>query len=82
MLFSNLAFLPGLAFFRHGLAFFSNGVWQPCLQPASAVAGEVADTSELQAHHCMTPEQRTWLLCSVSYRLINCHCKSKPINGN
>jgi len=24
------------------------------------------DTSELQAHHCMTPEQWTWLLCSVS----------------
>jgi len=22
--------------------------------------------SELQAHHCMTPEQRSWLLCSVS----------------
>jgi len=23
-------FLPGLAFFRHGLTFFSKGVWQPC----------------------------------------------------
>jgi len=22
--------------------------------------------SELQAQHCMTPEQWTWLLCSVS----------------
>jgi len=22
--------------------------------------------SELQTHHCMTSEQRTWLLCSVS----------------
>jgi len=22
--------------------------------------------SELQAYHCMTPEQRTWLKCSVS----------------
>ena len=22
--------------------------------------------SELQAHHCLTPEQRTWLLCSAS----------------
>jgi len=21
--------------------------------------------SELQAHHCITPEQCTWLLCSV-----------------
>jgi len=46
-------------------------------QPAPA--GKGADTSELQAHHCMTPEQRTWLFCSVSvvlsYRLINCHCK-------
>jgi len=30
MLFNNLAFLPGLAFFRRGLAFFSKGVWQPC----------------------------------------------------
>jgi len=31
MLFNNLAFLPGLAFFRHGLDFFLKGVWQPCL---------------------------------------------------
>ena len=30
MLFNRLAFLPGLAFFKRGLAFFSNGVWQPC----------------------------------------------------
>jgi len=22
--------------------------------------------SELQTHHCMAPEQRTWLLCSVN----------------
>jgi len=28
------------------------------LQHASASAGEVADMSELQAHHCMAPEQR------------------------
>jgi len=25
-----------------------------------------ADMSELQAQHCLTPEQRTWLLRSVS----------------
>jgi len=30
MLFNNLAFLPGLAFFRRSLAFFSKSVWQPC----------------------------------------------------
>jgi len=29
-------------------------------------AGKGADMSELQAQHCMTPEQRTWLLGSVS----------------
>jgi len=29
-------------------------------------AGKGADISELQAQHCMTPEQRTWLLCLVS----------------
>jgi len=44
------------------------------LQPASA--GEVADMSELQAHHFMTPEQRTYLLCSLSYRQTNCSCKN------
>jgi len=44
-------------------------------QPASA--GKGADMSELQAHHCITPEQWTWLLCSVSviYRNINCRCR-------
>jgi len=35
-------------------------VWQP------ASAEKWAYMSELQAHHCMTPEQRIWLLCSVS----------------
>jgi len=35
-------------------------VWQ------SSPAGKGADMSELQAHHCMTPEQWTWLLRSVS----------------
>jgi len=40
-------------------------VWQP------APTGKGADTSELQAHHCMTPEQRTWLLCSVSVIPVN-----------
>jgi len=34
------------------------------VQPASAGGG--ANMSELRAHHCMTPEQWTWLLCSVS----------------
>jgi len=32
----------------------------------SMPAGKGADTSELQARHCMTPEQWTWLLRSVS----------------
>jgi len=31
--------------------------------PASA--GKGADMNEVQAHHCMTSEQRTLLLCSV-----------------
>jgi len=35
-------------------------VWQP------APVGKGANMSELQAHHCRTPEQWTWLLCSVS----------------
>jgi len=34
-------------------------------QPASADKG--GDMSELKVHHCMTPEQWTWLLCSVSF---------------
>ena len=29
-------------------------------------AGNVADTSELQAHHCIIPQQWTRLLCSVT----------------
>jgi len=29
-------------------------------------AGKGADMSELQAQHCMTPKQWTWLLCRVS----------------
>jgi len=29
-------------------------------------AGKGADMSELQAYHCKTPEQWTWLLRSVS----------------
>jgi len=33
-------------------------------QPAPA--GKGADMSELQAHQCMTPEQWSWLRCSVS----------------
>jgi len=34
------------------------------LQPASA--GELANMSKVQAHHFMTPEQQTYLLCGVS----------------
>jgi len=34
------------------------------LQPASA--GKRTDMSKLQAHHCMTPEDWIWLLCSAS----------------
>jgi len=34
-------------------------IWQP------APAGKGADMSELQSCHCMTPEQWTWLFCSV-----------------
>jgi len=29
-------------------------------------AGRGADMDKLQAQHCMTPEQWTWLLCRVS----------------
>ena len=36
-----------------------------------AFAGKGADTSELQAHHCMAPEQWTWLLCSVNVPPVN-----------
>jgi len=44
----------------------SNGwtIRSEALQPESAC--EVANMSKLQAHHFMTPEQRTYLLCSVS----------------
>jgi len=34
-------------------------------------AGKAACMSELQAQHCMTPEQRTLLLCRVSVVLAN-----------
>jgi len=34
-------------------------------------AGKGADMSELHAQHCMTPEQWTWLLRSVSVALAN-----------
>jgi len=40
-------------------------VWQP------TSAGKGADMSELQAHHCMTPEQWAWLSCSVSVKKVN-----------
>ena len=43
----------------------------PSLQPAPAV-----NMSKLQAHHFMTLEQRTYLLCNVSYREIKCYCKN------
>jgi len=44
------------------------------LQPASV--GEIVNMSKLQAHHFMTPEQQTYLLCNVSCRQINCYCKN------
>ena len=35
-------------------------------------AGEEVDMSEiLQAHHCITPEQWSWFLSSVSAMLVN-----------
>jgi len=35
-------------------------------------AGEGVDMSEvLQTHHCITPEQRSWLLCNVSAIPVN-----------
>jgi len=37
---------------------------QQVSHPASA--GKGADMSELQCHHCMTPEEWTWLLCNAS----------------
>ena len=47
-------------------------------QPAPTGKGE--GTSELQSHHCMAPEQWTWLLSSVIvsviYRQTNCHCNN------
>jgi len=33
--------------------------------------------SELQAHHCMTTKQWTWLLRSVAYRQIYGYCKNQ-----
>ena len=34
-------------------------------------AGEGVEMSELQAHHCITPEQWSLLLCSVSAIPVN-----------
>jgi len=34
-------------------------------------AGEGVEMSELQAHHCITPEQWSWLLYSVSATPVN-----------
>jgi len=61
---------------RYCYAVKSNGrtIRSQALQPASAC--EVANMSKLQAHHFMTPEQRTYLLYSVSYMQINCYCKN------
>ena len=42
----------------------SRKIYQQVSQPASA--GNGAGLNELQAHHCITPEQRIWLLWSVS----------------
>jgi len=38
--------------------------WAPLAKPMPA--GKGVDMSELQAQHCMAPEQWTWLLRSVS----------------
>jgi len=36
------------------------------------------DMRELQAHHCMTLQLWTWLLCNVSFiQAKNCHCKNQ-----
>jgi len=35
------------------------------------LADKGADMSELRSHHCMTPEQRTWVLRSVSVVPVN-----------
>jgi len=34
-------------------------------------AGQEVDMSELKVHHCITPEQWSWLLCSVSAIPVN-----------
>jgi len=45
-------------------------------QPTSA--GKGGDTNELQAHHCITLQLWTWLLCGVSFiPAKNCHCKNQ-----
>jgi len=34
-------------------------------------AGEGVEMSKLQAHQCITPEQRRWRLCSVNATPVN-----------
>jgi len=44
----------------------------------STSTGKGGDTSELQAHHCITLQLWTWLLCSVSFiQAKHCHCKNQ-----
>ena len=52
------------AVFCHAIKTNSRTIRSRLSQPASA--GKRADMCEQQAHHCMAPEQWTWLLCSVS----------------
>jgi len=40
-------------------------------------ADEGVDRSELQVHHCITPEQRSWLMYSGSAIPVKCYCKNK-----
>ena len=42
------------------------GTVNPCARKFRNVSLKGVDMSELQAHHCITPEQRSWLFCSVS----------------
>jgi len=47
-------------------------------------AGKGVEMSELQAHHCITPEQWSWLLCSVRAIPVNkmLIVRIKSINRN
>ena len=63
------AFEDLLPCYCYALQIYSRTIRSQVSQPASA--GKGADMSELQAHHCVTAEQFTWLLCSVSVIPVN-----------